>query len=294
MVRMQAELGHFLCVGLDSDRMKITPAMVSAPSLYMRILTFNRAIVDATRDVAAAYKPNLAFYSGDEALLALRDTIEYIHKTALEVPVILDAKYADIGNTNEGYVQNAFEFLRADAVTLNPYLGRKALEPFLKHEDKGAIVLCRTSNEGSDEFQDRRVSLNPAEFRAFEHRIGREVPEGDVLLHQYVAYQIATSWNAKGNCALVVGATYPRELAEVRRIVGDMLILVPGAGTQGGSVEEVMRNGMNSYHAGLLINSSREINFAGADSEFASASRQKAVVRHDEITRIRAELRAGT
>ena len=293
MLRAQFKLGRFACVGLDSERDKIKPEMVQRTTTLNRLCHFNHAIIDATRDIAGCYKLNLAFYWGDEALHALRESIAYIHKVAPDVPVILDAKYADIGNTNEGYVQQAFEYLQADAVTLNPYLGRKALEPFLKLEDKGAILLCRTSNEGSGEFQDRRLLLDPAEFQAFEQRIGHEVPEGSVPLYQYVAYQIATSWNIKGNCALVVGATYPEELGEVRKIAGDMPLLIPGIGAQGGDLERTVRAGLDASGQGILINSSRGIIFASSNADFASVARQEAQKLHDEITRIRAEVRVG-
>jgi len=263
MLENQWDDGKFVCVGLDSEFEKIPGARVGG--VVETILGFNRCIVQETRDLVCAYKPNVAFYEayGDAGWLALRETVVYIHKVAPDAPVILDAKRADIGNTNSGYVQNVFGFLDVDAVTVNPYLGAEALKPFLDCKDKGIIVLCRTSNPGADEFQDLEVDIGS----------GTAVP-----LHQYVAHQVAWSWNKNGNCALVVGATVPDELRQVREIINDMPILIPGIGTQGGDVEATVHAGKDSRGRGMIINSSRGI-------IFADSPRRETLKLHDAINR---------
>jgi orotidine-5'-phosphate decarboxylase len=261
---------RFVCVGLDSEFPKIPKATHKSGleckiSVANTIVAFNRDIIEATHEFACAFKPNIAFYAayGDEGLAALHRTITVIHTIAPEVPVILDAKRADIGNTNLGYVQESFGFLRADAVTVHPYLGAEALTPFLEMKDKGVIVLCRTSNSGAKEFQDLMVTL--------PGNLHRHVP-----LYQYVAHQVATEWNNNGNCAVVVGATYPEELVQVRKIIGDMPILIPGVGAQGGDVEAIVKAGMDSRGMGMIINSSRGIIFASKETDFADAARREA------------------
>src|SRR3989344_3456602 len=216
--------GKFLCVGLDSDITKI-PKAAEKEDTRTTIVGFNRAIVDATKDIVCAYKPNSAFYEshGDQGIAALRETIMYIIENAPGVAVILDAKRGDIENTNEQYARAAFEYLQADAVTVQPYAGGEALQPFLKRSDKGVIVWCRASNNGAGEFQDLLVDGQP--------------------LYKHVAQRVATTWDKNGNCAVVVGGTYPKELGEVRAIIGDMPILVPGIGTQAGSLEKTIKNG---------------------------------------------------
>ncbi|MBL8121377.1 orotidine-5'-phosphate decarboxylase [Candidatus Saccharibacteria bacterium] len=251
-----------LCIGLDSDVDKL-PVGVNQ-------LTFNKAIIDATHDIVAAYKPNTAFYEalGAEGIETLKAICEYIGQVCPEVPILLDAKRADIGNTNLGYVQFAYDYLGADAITLHPYLGREALEPFLERADKGAIVLCRTSNPGAGEFQDRYID---------GHK-----------LYEHVAKMVATDWNGNGNCMLVVGATYPDEAAAIRQIVGDdMWFLVPGVGAQGGDVEQLMKAAQNSRGDGLLISSSRDIIFASSGTDFAEAARKRAESLRDEINTYR-------
>ncbi|QQR79142.1 MAG: orotidine-5'-phosphate decarboxylase [Candidatus Moraniibacteriota bacterium] len=265
------DAGKFVCVGLDSELEKI-PAMVYLPrgdgnvrDVAQTMTIFNQIIVEATKDLVLAYKPNLAFYiaHGDLGLWALRDTVLHIHTVAPDVPVILDAKDMDIGNTNAGYVQMAFEYCEADAITVNPYLGMEAAQPFLDQKDKGVIVLCRTSNKGSGEFQGLDVS-------------GDSVPGGYMLLYQYVAHRVSRYWNTNGNCALVVGATYPGELAEVRQIVGDVMpILIPGIGAQGGDLEATVKAGRDSRGQGMIINASRSIIFASSGPEFAEAARRE-------------------
>src|SRR5713226_9764580 len=188
--------GNFVCVGLDSDYERI-PAMVkSRGSIEEALFVFNRDIIDATHDLVCAYKPNSAFYEaqGDQGFRALCRTVRYIKDTYPHIPVILDAKRADIGSTNLGYVQAAFDIIGVDAITVHPYLGKEALAPFLARKEKGIIVLARTSNPGAAEFHDLLVG------------------EAREPLYQVVARSVAQSWNTNGNCGLVVGATYPSEL----------------------------------------------------------------------------------
>lgn len=242
----------FVCVGLDSEFAKIPESSRCSNNgrdvnIANTIVAFNRMVVEATADLVCAYKPNVVFYEahGDEGSRALQRTIADIHEIAPDVPVILDAKRADIGNTNAGYVDAAFRILRADAITVHPYLGAEALRPFLECKDKGIFVLCRTSNPGAGEFQDLNLT-------------------GGGTLYEAVAYRVShtTAWNENDNCGLVVGATYPEELAGVRRIVGDMPILIPGIGAQGGDVEKTVKAGKDSRGKGMIINSSRGIIFA--------------------------------
>lgn len=307
MLQRKWDEGKFVCVGLDSELGKIPEhAQVSDsehPKNYLglcvaaTITSFNNNIVDATKDLVGAYKPNLAFYiaHGDVGLVALRDTVLYIRTAAPDVPVILDTKDMDIDNTNLGYVQMAFEYCDADAITVNPYLGMVAAQPFLDQKDKGIIVLCKTSNKGSGEFQDLYIgmaTLEPGEkrndFLCFEKRIGRQLWEGGVPLYQYVAFRVAEHWNKHGNCSLVVGATYPEELAKVRQIVGDdMPILIPGIGAQGGDVEATVKAGQNSRGQGMFINASRSIIFASSGSDFAEAARRETLKLHNLINQYR-------
>lgn len=274
MLENQWTRGNFVCVGLDSEFGKIPESArksgneceVSIPNT---VVAFNRAIVEATKDLVCAYKPNAAFYEahGAEGMAALHRTIADIHAIAPDVPVILDAKRADIGNTNAGYVEAAFSFLQADAITVHPYLGAEALQPFLARADKGVIVLCRTSNPGAGEFQDLSVNGEP--------------------LYRFVARRVSSEWNKNGNCALVVGATYPDELREVRGLVGDMPILIPGIGAQGGDVEKTVTAGKDSHGQGMIINSSRGIIFASKGADFAEAARRETNKLRDLINQYR-------
>jgi orotidine-5'-phosphate decarboxylase len=224
-----------VCVGLDSDAGKIPQG-----SQYL----FNKKIIEATCDLVCSYKLNTAFYEsiGHEGIKALKNTCDYLKDKYPEIPIIIDAKRADIGNTNKGYVQFVFTYLGADAVTVHPYLGEEAIRPFLDCKDKGIIILCRTSNPGAGEFQDLKVGKTP--------------------LYKIVAKNVVQRWNKNKNCMLVVGATYPDELQEVRKIVGDMTLLIPGIGAQGGDLEATLKAGLNSKKQGLMINSSRGIIFA--------------------------------
>ena len=251
-----------VCVGLDPEIERFPPQVTDRPS---PIFHFNKAIIDATADLVCAYKPQFAHYAAYEAEDQLERTVEYIHRTYPGVPVILDSKRGDIGNTAERYAIEAFERYGADAVTVNPYLGGDSLEPFLRREDRGVVVLCRTSNPGARDLQDLPVG------------------DGGRRLYHVVAELATTRWNTRGNCMLVVGATYPQELAEIRRIIGEMPLLVPGVGAQGGDVAQVVRNGQTAAGTGLMVSSSRGILYASAGDDFASAARAAALSLRDQI-----------
>jgi len=255
-----------VCVGLDSDITKIPHHLLH--SKYPQY-EFNKAIINATCDLVCAYKPNSAFYEaeGAKGINELKITCGYLRKKFPEVIIILDAKRADIGNTNEGYVKMAFDYLGVDAITLHPYLGREALEPFLKRKDKGCIILCRTSNSRAGEFQD--------------------LPVGKKKLYEKIAEQVIKKWNYNKNCLLVVGATYPKELSIIRKIVGGMTILIPGIGTQGGNLEKTLKYGLNARKKGLIINSSRAVIYASGGKDFAQKARQETLKLKTEINKFR-------
>ena len=255
-----ARSDSLVCVGLDPEIERFASAVAGGPS---PIFQFNKAIIDATAELVCAYKPQFAHYAAYEAEDQLERTIEYIHRTYPGVPVILDSKRGDVGNTAERYAIEAFERYGADAVTVNPYLGGDALEPFLKHADKGVIILCRTSNPGARDLQDLEI--------------------GRRKLYHTVAELAAHRWNSRGNCLLVVGATYPRELAEVREIVGNMPFLVPGVGAQGGDVDQAVRSGQTADGTGLIISSSRSILYASSGDDFASAARKATMTLREQI-----------
>lgn len=286
--------GKFVCVGLDSQFDKIPEAahvagLEGGISLVSTIAGFNKKIVEATADLVCAYKPNIAFYEayGAEGIAALQRTITDIHTIAPDVSVLADGKRADIDNTNLGYMQMAFDYLKADAITVHPYLGAEALKPFLEQTDKGIFVLARTSNKGAGEFQDLPVP-NPmvgSDISVVGEDIGVVPAPATIPLYQRVAYNVANDWNKNGNCAVVVGATYPDELREVRRLVGDMPILIPGIGAQGGDVEKTVSAGKDSRDWGMIINSSRGIIFAPPNEgeSFADAARRKTEELHNQI-----------
>jgi orotidine-5'-phosphate decarboxylase len=288
---------HFVCVGLDSDYLKIPESVRNRHTgSGAAMFAFNCAIIDATHDLVGAYKPNIAFYAarGVEGFRALRQIVSHIHNVASKIPVILDVKRADIGNTNAGYVLEAFDYLGADAITVHPYLGAEALQPFLDRADKGVFVLCRTSNPGAAEFQDLRVGVDMEEIEFLSNVGATEWSMGIggcyVPLYLHVAYQVSKHWNKNGNCGLVVGATYPHELQNVRKIVGDMPILIPGIGAQGGDVEATVKAGMDSRGAGMIINSSRGIIFASKGNDFADAARLATLELHTLIDQHRKEM----
>lgn len=280
--------GKFVCVGLDSEFEKIPQSLKKDDG--GPVTAFNKAIVAHTHDFVCAYKPNIAFYAGrgEAGLKALFRTIENIKDVASDVPIILDIKRADIGNTNHGYVKEAFDVFGADAVTVNPYFGAEALQPFLERAEKGVIVLCRTSNKGAREFQDLFVPnpLAGADISKVDEDMGPVIAPSTIPLYQRVAYNVAHDWNINSNCAVVAGATYPSELAEVRCIVGDLPILIPGIGKQGGDLEKTVSAGKDSNGQGMIINSSSGIIFASNGEDFAEAARLETEKLHSEITRI--------
>src|SRR6266516_6240004 len=263
--------GNFVCVGLDSDYEQLPVAVKQSGSVEEALFVFNREIIDATYDLVCAYKPNAAFYEaqGEAGLRALMRTVYYIRETYPTIPVILDAKRADIGSTNAGYVSAAFDMLGVDAITIHPYLGKEALAPFLARKEKGIIVLAKTSNPGSGEFQDMLVG------------------EAQEPLYQVVARHVAQSWNENGNCGVVVGATYPAELQKVRAIVGDLPILIPGIGVQGGEIAATVTAGKDSRGWGMIISASRSIIFASKGNDFALAARKATEELRAEINRYR-------
>jgi orotidine-5'-phosphate decarboxylase len=258
-----------VCVGLDPDPAKFPAQLGDAPDA---VFTFCSAIVDATADLVCAFKPQFAHFAALRAEDTLERLVAHIHARHPGIPVILDAKRGDIGSTAQHYVREAFERYRADAVTVNPYLGRDAVQPFLDHADKGVIILCHTSNPGASDLQDLPVTEAGAAPRP---------------LYQHLAARIARDWNANGNCVLVVGATWPEQLGEVRAIVGPMPLLVPGVGAQGGDVEAVVRQGQTAGGEGLMISSSRAILYAGHGEDFAQAARAAARRLRDTINHYR-------
>lgn len=253
-----------VCVGLDPEPARFPDRFVGDDNA---VFHFCRDIVDATADLVCCFKPQIAHFAAIGAEDALQRLIAHIHTHQPGVPVILDAKRGDIGSTAQHYASEAFDRYGADAVTVNPYLGRDSVQPFLDRADKGVVILCRTSNAGSGDLQDLVVGGRP--------------------LYQHVADKVAREWNDNGNCLLVTGATYPQQLAEVRAIVGDLPLLVPGIGAQGGDVEAVLHNGQSSDGSGLLISSSRAILYAGNDDDFANAAREATLALRDAINRHR-------
>ena len=239
----QRQNHSLVCVGLDPNSEKIQ-------ALNIDLLTWLKGMVDAVAYQVCAFKPQIAYFAALSAEDELLQIITYIHQKYPQIPVILDAKRGDIGATAQQYVCEAFERFQADAVTVNPYMGADTLQPFLDYADKGVIVLCKTSNTGSGEFQNLTLDN------------GR-------TLFQQVAHNATEKWNKNNNILLVVGATYPQELAKIRQIVGDMPLLIPGIGAQGGDVEATLKAGLNTSpeKSGLIISSSRGIIYAGDSLE---------------------------
>jgi orotidine-5'-phosphate decarboxylase len=249
-----------LCVGLDPDMEKI-PYHIRV--MNNPIFEFNKDIIDSTHDLVCAYKPQIAYYSAFGAEHELELTIEYILKKYPDIPVILDAKRGDIGATAKMYAMEAFDRYRADAVTVNPYMGGDTLAPFIDRKDKGVIILCRTSNPGAIDLQD--------------------IESDHEKIYRIIAKRASKEWNYNKNIMLVVGATYPAELAEIRAIVEDIPLLVPGIGAQGGDVEKAVKNGITLEKTGMVINSSRGIIFAGSGKDYTDAVRKAAITLRDEI-----------
>ncbi len=250
-----------LCVGLDTDIDEIPSPLRKEND---PIFDFNKRVIDATKDLVIAYKPNLAFYeaAGPEGMKSLMKTIEYIPTT---IPIIADAKRGDIGNTARAYARAVFDVFGFDAVTVNPYMGVDSVKPFLNYEDRGVFVLCRTSNPSASEFQN--IGTKP--------------------LYQIVAEQVV-KWNVHENCGLIVGATCPEEIKKIRTIIGEnMPMLIPGIGAQGGNLEEAVRFGTNSHGENAIITSSRGIIYAGKDRNFDEKVRVAALTLRDQINRFR-------
>jgi len=253
-----------VCVGLDTDLDKIPTHLRQEK---YPLFSFNKAIIDATHDLVCCYKPQIAFYSAYAAENQLEMTFQYLRSTYPDVPTILDAKRGDIGNTAEMYAKEAFDRYHADALTVNPYLGGDSMEPFLSRADRGIIILCKTSNPGSGEIQALKVD-------------GEEI-------YRRIAHLAQNRWNLNNNVCLVVGGTYPKELAKVRKMAPDIPILVPGVGAQGGKVKDIVEAGMTDDHTGLIINASRSIIYASPDADFADAARKAAQKLRDEINTYR-------
>lgn len=258
--------GKHLAVGLDPDPERIPESVAPGASPAERVVEFNRRIVEATAGQACAYKPNAAFYEalGTDGFRALSETVATIRASAPDAAVILDAKRADIGSTNAGYVSAIFDELGADAVTVHPYLGGEALAPFLERAEKLVFVLARTSNPGAGELQD--------------------LPVDGVPLYRHVARAVARDWNTAGNCGLVVGATYPEEMRAIREDVpAAMPLLVPGVGAQGGDAAAVVAANRETGSDAFLIAASRSILYASPDEDFADAARAAAAALDAEI-----------
>lgn len=262
--RAWRERDSLLCVGLDPDVKRMPAPLRGHPDA---IFQFCRAIVDATADLACAFKPQIAYFAAERAEDALERLMRYIAERHPHAVRILDAKRGDIGSTAEQYAREAFERYDADAVTVNPYMGGDSLAPFTRHADRGVIVLCRTSNPGGSDLQFLEIGREP--------------------LYHRVARSAAKEWNENGNVGLVVGATFPKELGEVRAIVGDMPLLVPGIGAQGGDVEATLRAGRSDDGTGLIVNSSRAILYAGDSADFPERARAAALQTRDEVNRHR-------
>ncbi len=259
-----------LCVGLDPDPARFPAHLQGKPGA---IFDFCTAIADATADLACAFKPQIAYFAANRAEDQLEALITHIHEKHPDIPVILDAKRGDIGSTAEQYAIEAFERYQADAVTVNPYMGRDSVEPWLAYADKGVILLCRTSNPGGSDLQFQKVGA------------------GGTALFELVAEMVAKDWNPDnkyaGQLGLVVGATFPGEIARVRKIVDDLPLLVPGIGAQGGDIEATVNAGKTAAGTGLMINSSRAILYASKGEDFAVAARQVARETRDAINRWR-------
>lgn len=256
-----ARADSMLCVGLDPDPARLPRALQGRSDA---ILSFCTAIVDATADLVCAFKPQIAYFAAQRAEEQLEALIAHIHARHPGVPVVLDAKRGDIGSTAEQYAIEAFERYGADAVTLSPFMGFDSVQPYLKREGKGAFLLCRTSNPGGDDLQNQRLAGLP----------------GEPLLYEHVARLAQGPWNINGQLGLVVGATYPAEIARVRELAPTLPLLIPGVGAQGGDALATVRAGWKAEGgrtvAPIVVNSSRAILYASAGDDFATAARAEA------------------
>ncbi|NDP28054.1 MAG: orotidine-5'-phosphate decarboxylase [Flavobacterium sp.] len=263
----------FLCVGLDVDLNKIPKHLFAFED---PIFEFNKAIIDATHDLAVSYKPNTAFYEayGIKGWISLQKTINYINENYPEIFTIADAKRGDIGNTSSMYAKAFFEDLNFDSVTVAPYMGKDSVEPFLAFQNKHTILLALTSNEGAFDFQTLNV----------EGTSGEAERSGAKELYKQVL-ETSKTWKNSGNLMYVIGATKAEYLTEIRKIIPDSFLLVPGVGAQGGSLSEVCKYGMNA-NVGLLINSSRAIIYASSGNDFAEKAREEALKMQQEMRKI--------
>jgi orotidine-5'-phosphate decarboxylase len=256
----QAAHDSMLCVGLDPEPSKF-PADWRADA--SRIFDFCAAIVDATKDLACAFKPQIAYFAAQRAEDALERLIEHIHRVAPGVPVILDAKRGDIGATAEQYAREAFERYQADALTLSPFMGFDSIEPYLRWQDKGLILLCRTSNPGGSDLQSQALAAGG-------------------LLYEHIARLASGPWNAGGQLGLVVGATFPGEIARVRELAPTLPLLIPGIGAQGGDADATVRAGWREGGP-IIVSSSRAILYASARADFAEAARRVAQATRQQL-----------
>ena len=259
-----ASQGSMLCVGFDPDPKRLPASFQDKPE---GIFEFCREIADATADMVCSFKPQFAYFASQRAEAQLEKFTRYLKDKYPHIPVILDSKRGDIGSTADHYALEAFERYGADAVTVNPYMGFDTIEPYLKHAGKGVIVLCRTSNPGGSDLQFLNVS-----------------PNGEPL-YLHIAKLAAQKWNAAGQISLVVGATFPEEIAKVRAIVGNMPLLIPGIGAQGGDIDATVKAGgiPNKPGTGMMINSSRAILYASSGNDFAEAARKVAMTTRDAL-----------
>jgi orotidine-5'-phosphate decarboxylase len=263
-----------LCVGLDPDPSKFPAAFKGEAS---KIFDFCAAIVDATADLAMAFKPQIAYFAAHRAEDQLEKLMAHIRRNAPHVPTILDAKRGDIGSTAEQYALEAFERYGADAVTLSPFMGFDSVQPYLKYYGKGAFLLCRTSNPGGDDLQNQRLSS----------------VAGEPLLYEHIASLAQGPWNLNGQLGLVVGATYPAEIERVRAVAPTLPLLIPGVGAQGGDAVATVKAGWrgikgangtpDATQAPIIVNSSRAILYASAGEDFAQAARHEALKTRDVL-----------
>ena len=268
--RAEQNNNSLLCVGLDPEPARFPGTWKGDAS---RIYDFCAAIVDATRDLAIAFKPQIAYFAANRAEEQLERLIAHIHSVAPEVPVILDAKRGDIGSTAEQYAREAFERYQADALTLSPFMGFDSIEPYLRYADKGLILLCRTSNPGGSDLQAQTLA------------------NGDVV-YEHIARLVAGPWNRGGQLALVVGATFPAEIERVRALAPTLPLLIPGIGAQGGDARATVRAGWRRQDgrtvAPIIVNSSRAVLYASGGDDFAAAARRVALATRDELNAARA------
>ncbi|CAN5618314.1 orotidine-5'-phosphate decarboxylase [soil metagenome] len=255
--------GSMLCVGLDPEPTRFPLHLRGDAN---KIYDFCAQIVDATADLAIAFKPQIAYFAAHRAEGQLERLMEHIRRAAPNVPIILDAKRGDIGSTAEQYAKEAFERYGADAVTLSPFMGFDSVAPYLKFEGKGAFLLCRTSNPGGDDLQNQRLSTVP----------------GEPLLYEHVARLAQGPWNLNGQLGLVVGATYPAEIERVRAIAPTVPLLIPGVGAQGGDASATVKAGWRE-DGPIIVNSSRSILYASEGEGFALAARREALKTRDVL-----------